>query len=108
MSEGLRSAGPGHQRRLAHVLRTGADDLLDLSHHNDAGQHLRHLLAGERLRRVPHGAVGRDHRLRGHVVDVVATFHNLRAGRERGVCSARRRVTATKVQEDERIRRVTI
>lgn len=65
---------------LAHVVRTGADDLLDLSDHDDAGEHVLHLLTGEGLRRVPHRAVGRHHGLRGHVVRVVASLDALRAG----------------------------
>lgn len=35
---------------LAHVLWTGADDLLDLSDHNDARQHVLHLLTRKGLR----------------------------------------------------------
>lgn len=35
---------------LAHVVWTSADDLLDLSDHNDAGQHVLHLLNREGLR----------------------------------------------------------
>lgn len=85
MTEELCPASPVRSRALAQVLQAGTDDLLDLSDHNDAGQHLRHLLAGEGLRRVPHGAVGRDHGLRSHVVYVVASFHTLRAGRQKGI-----------------------
>ena len=35
---------------LAHVVRTGGDDLLDLSDHDDAGQHVLNLLTCEGLR----------------------------------------------------------
>lgn len=35
---------------LAHVVWTGADDLLDLADHNDASQHVLHLLTCEGLR----------------------------------------------------------
>lgn len=68
---------------LAHGIRTGADDLLDLSDYNDAGQHLLHLLSREGLRRVPHRAVGCDDGLRCHVVCVVTSLHALRTGKGR-------------------------
>lgn len=60
------------------------DDLLDLSHRNDAREHLLHLLTCERLRRVPHGAVGRHHSLWHHVVSIVASLDALRAGERKG------------------------
>ena len=60
------------------------DNLLDFSDHDDACQHLLHLLTAEGLGGVPYGTVGRHHRLRGQVVGVVATFGTLRAGTDDG------------------------
>lgn len=68
---------------LAHTVLTGRDDLLDLSDHDDSGQHVLHLLAGEGLRRVPHGAVWCHHRLWSHVVGVVAAFDTLRTEKQK-------------------------
>lgn len=81
MTEELCPVSPVCSLGLAHAVWTGTDDLLDLSDHNDAGQHVCHLLAGERLRRVPHWAVGRYDGLRSHVVCIVASFNTLRARR---------------------------
>lgn len=66
------------------VYWTRVDDLLDLSHRDDAREHLLHLLTRERLRRVPHGAVGRHHSLWHHVVSIVASLDALRAGEIKG------------------------
>lgn len=64
---------------LGHTVWTGIDDLLYLSNHNDAGQHVRHLLTCDGLRRVPHRAVGCNNGLWSHVVCVVASLNALRA-----------------------------
>lgn len=40
---------PASPFSLAHVLRTGVDDILDLSDHDDASQHVLHLLTREGL-----------------------------------------------------------
>lgn len=64
------------------------EGFLDLAHDEDAGQHLLHLLAGDGLGRVPDGAVGGHHRLRGQVERIVPTLRCLRTDAEHGTCSA--------------------
>lgn len=52
---------------------------LNLSYHQDPGEHLLHLLSADRLDGIPDRAVGGHHRLRGQVKRVIPAFHTLGA-----------------------------
>lgn len=55
---------------------------LNLSYHQDPGEHLLHLLSADRLDGIPDRAVGGHHRLRGQVKRVIPAFHTLGAFEE--------------------------
>lgn len=52
---------------------------LNLSYHQDPGEHLLHLLSADRLDGIPDGAVGGHHWLRCQVKGVIPAFHTLGA-----------------------------
>ena len=84
----------GGSGRLGSLLQVDdhRDGFLDLPDHQDAGEHVFQLLSADGLRGVPDGAVGRHHRLRRQVEDVVAPLSALWTGEER-FRSERRLVT---------------
>lgn len=55
------------------------DRFLNLSYHQDPGEHLFHLLPADGLDGIPDRAVGGYHRLRSQVERVIPAFHALRA-----------------------------
>lgn len=64
-----------------HALRH-VNGFLDFADDEDAGKHLLQLFFWDWLSRVPDGAVGSHHRLRGQVKGVIATFSALRTDGE--------------------------
>lgn len=68
--------------KLVHALRH-VNGFLDFTDDQDARKHLLQLFFWDWLSGVPDGAVGSNHRLRGQVEGVVATFSTLWTDREK-------------------------
>lgn len=65
-----------------HVDRRHGDGFLDLSHHDDACEHVLHLLTCDWLSGVPYGTVGRHDGLWRQVVRVVTPLSTLGTERD--------------------------
>lgn len=65
-----------------HVDRRHGDGFLDLSHHDDACEHVLHLLTRDWLSGVPYGTVGRHDGLWRQVVRVVTPLSTLGTERD--------------------------